>query len=59
MTSDLNCLAETVLIRCHKILVCPNVLKFREIKTINFPFGTNGKLIVLGVQVLNILRCFP
>ena len=27
-----------------------------EPKTINFPFGTNGKLIILGVPVLENIR---
>ena len=44
------------------------VQKFRQItaklfnsgtpKTINFPFGTNGKLMVLGVPRLKLFRVF-
>ena len=33
-----------------------NVLKFWTLKTVNFPFGTNGKLMVLGVPILKHFR---
>ena len=33
-------------------LYCPNVLKILGyLKTIIFPFGTNGKLMILGVPI--------
>ena len=36
------------------------VLKYWDTKKIiNFPFGTNGKLMVVGVQILNHNRVFP
>ena len=35
------------------IIMCSNI---GTLKTINFPFGTNGKLIVLGVPILKHFR---
>ena len=35
------------------IIMCSNI---GTSKTINFPFGTNGKLMVLGVPILKLFR---
>ena len=36
--------------------MCPN---FGTAKIINFPFGTNGKLIILGVPILkHVMVCY-
>ena len=37
-------------LRCLHTILCLNIWK---IKTINFPFVPNGKLMVVGVQIFN------
>ena len=48
---------------------CPNIqahyneavlcLSFGTLKILNFPFGTNGKFIILGVPILKHIRVNP
>ena len=40
------------------IRVYPNVLKNWDTKNINFPFGTNGKLMVIGAPILKHIRVY-
>ena len=41
--------------QCSQIIMCSNI---GTPKIINFPFGTNGKLMVLGVPVFKPFRVF-
>ena len=49
-----------VIFRCPKIMAYYNLFmmcfKLGHLQSINYPFGTNGKLMVLGVPILNHLR---
>ena len=50
------------------VITCPNIqahhnetvlcLKFGHLKIMNFPFGTNGKLMILGAPILKHFRVF-
>ena len=49
-----------IIFRCPKIYAHYNLfmmcLIMGHLKSINFPFGTNGKLMVLGVPILKHFR---
>ena len=40
-------------IKCFSFLTCLNI---GTPKNINFPFGTNGKLMILGVPILKLIK---